>query len=57
MKMIQCAFDCKFQKDGYCELDKISVVNSISKACPHYKRKSDNKAEGFTEIFYPDNFN
>lgn len=39
MQIIECALDCKFQKDGYCELQTVATVNSlVKKECPHYKK-------------------
>lgn len=37
MYLIQCAFDCIYQKDGYCELEDIAPVNSTKGGCPHYQ--------------------
>ncbi|MBO5019228.1 MAG: hypothetical protein J6D52_01050 [Clostridia bacterium] len=36
MGIIQCAENCRYQRDGYCDLDGISVVNSLSGGCPYY---------------------
>jgi len=57
MKIIQCAYDCIYQKDGYCELEVISVINSIKTKCPHYKTKLNNKIKNIAKISYTDNFN
>lgn len=35
MGIIQCAEKCAYQKDGYCTLDGISVVNSLEGDCPY----------------------
>lgn len=35
MWIIQCAEDCKFQKEGYCSLDRCSTVNPENKGCPY----------------------
>ncbi len=44
MGIIQCAEDCRFQIDGYCNLDKCSNVNSLENSCPHYiSRLTDNR--------------
>ena len=36
MGLIQCAEHCKFQIDGYCNLEKCSTVNSLNKNCPYF---------------------
>ncbi len=36
MGIIQCAEQCKFQKDGYCSLDKCSTVSSVDCDCPYF---------------------
>ena len=44
MSIIQCAKDCDYQTEGYCMLDKISVVTNTNGGCPHYislKNSSD----------------
>lgn len=46
MGIIQCAQDCKYQKDGYCYLDKCSVVASLDTDCPHFVQKSFDNTEG-----------
>lgn len=44
MGIIQCAASCKYQKDGYCELETCSTVNSVGGICPHFiERSSDNR--------------
>lgn len=40
MSIIQCANQCKHQKDGYCQLDKISVITNSLGGCPHFLAKS-----------------
>ena len=40
MGIIQCAENCKYQKEGYCTLDKPSPVNSVLGGCPYYIKKS-----------------
>lgn len=43
MGIIQCSESCKFQQDGYCSLDKCSVVSSTEKGCPYFvSRLADN---------------
>ncbi|MDR1002242.1 MAG: hypothetical protein LBL82_03095 [Oscillospiraceae bacterium] len=45
MNLITCNSNCKYQVDGYCELDKPSEVsNSTLTACPYFKQ---NTAEMF----------
>lgn len=36
MAIIQCSEKCKFQIDGYCQLEKFSTVNSITDDCPYF---------------------
>ena len=36
MGIIQCAENCRYQRDGYCGLEGISVVNSVTGGCPYY---------------------
>ena len=36
MGIIQCAEYCKFQKDGYCSLEKYSTVNTENSNCPYF---------------------
>ena len=40
MSIIQCAKLCKHQKDGYCHLEKISVITNSHGGCPHFLAKS-----------------
>lgn len=49
MGIIQCAENCKFQNDGYCELNKPSLVNSLTSACPYFIKKSLYKGNGIGE--------
>ncbi len=55
MGLISCNSDCKYQKDGYCELESIEKINNsiIAQGCAYYinskeseenvdKSKSDN---------------
>ena len=42
MGLIQCSKQCKFQSDGYCQLEKCSTVNSVSQDCPYYVSQSLN---------------
>ncbi len=39
MSIIQCAKQCKHQKDGYCHLEKISVITNSLGGCPHFLAK------------------
>lgn len=40
MGIIQCAENCKYQKDGYCNLEKPTTVGSIDSSCPYRIPKS-----------------
>lgn len=46
MGLIQCAEKCKFQKDGYCFLEKCGTVASTESECPHFIPKSLDNREG-----------
>ncbi len=43
MGIIQCAENCKYQRDGYCCLEKLAQVNSVSGGCPYFTEKSPDK--------------
>lgn len=43
MALIPCLLDCKYQKDGECNLNKIAVVNSVNNKCPYYIKNTDSK--------------
>lgn len=49
MGIIECAENCKFQKDGYCSLETLSKVNSSSGGCPHYISASFDKVGGLLQ--------
>lgn len=36
MGIIQCSEFCKYQKDGYCDLEKCSAVYPSDKDCPYF---------------------
>lgn len=44
MGIIQCAEYCKFQKDGYCSLDKCSTVNPENTDCPYFVSLDNRKS-------------
>ncbi|MFQ8953194.1 MAG: hypothetical protein ACLR56_09420 [Oscillospiraceae bacterium] len=48
MGLIQCAENCKYQSDGYCTLNKCTVVNSVSGVCPYLSRPETDKNGGST---------
>ncbi len=48
LSLIQCALDCRHQKDGYCFLENIETLSSINDICPYYKLK--NVSNGFIEV-------
>ncbi len=54
MGIIQCSQDCKYQIDGYCNLDFCAPVNSLNGECPHFLAASTNKGNGFAELSYTD---
>ncbi|MEE1239833.1 MAG: hypothetical protein UHO61_07920 [Acutalibacteraceae bacterium] len=43
MGVIWCAENCKYQADGYCQLNNCGTVNSLSGVCPYFTEKSLNK--------------
>ena len=54
MSIIQCAKNCEHQKEGYCMLDRISIITNVAGGCPHYLSKDiDN---GLPEIPNRDKF-
>lgn len=40
MGMIQCIENCKFQSDGYCNLEKCGKINSPQNDCPYFTEKT-----------------
>lgn len=42
MSLIQCTNDCKFQKDGYCNLEKAgrmtNAANEVKSDCLYYQQ-------------------
>jgi len=56
MNLIQCALNCKFQKDGYCSLEAVAPVNTILSSCPHYSPSLSNNIEHFTDTSNTDDF-
>ena len=54
MGIIQCAENCKFQKEGYCSLDKCSTVTYNNIDCPYFI-SLDNR-NGLRETSDTDNF-
>ena len=43
--VIWCAENCKYQADGYCQLDNCGTVNSLTGVCPYFTEKSLNKGD------------
>lgn len=50
MNIIPCSLHCKFQKEGYCNLDHTTKVNSISERCAYYVDRREETLEALTEI-------
>lgn len=50
MGLIQCADDCKYQIDGYCQLEICSNVNSLENSCPYYISNSPNNTNRLGQI-------
>ena len=55
MGLIQCALNCKYQLDGYCNLEKCSTVSSKSNDCPYFK--SADNINGFLKTSNADKGN
>lgn len=36
MAVIQCAESCRYQQDGYCNLEKCSIVSDLNSSCPYF---------------------
>lgn len=36
MSLIQCAENCKYQNDGYCNLEICGNINSPESDCPYF---------------------
>ena len=56
MEIIQCAEKCKFQRDGYCSLDKMSVINSVTESCPFFVADLFDNRKSFFEASDTDKF-
>ena len=54
--IIQCADECVFQVDGYCNLEKCSVPNLIKNDCPYFIPKSFYKFDSLRQTSDTDNF-
>ncbi len=53
MGIIECAQNCKYQKDGYCLLETFGKVNTSDGGCPHFLPLLDN-GNCLTETSYSD---
>ncbi len=49
MSLIQCAENCKYQVDGYCNLEICSNINSPDKDCPYFLSASLDKGESLSQ--------
>ena len=54
MGIIQCAEKCRFQKDGYCGLDRCCTVNSVSGSCPYFIAVSPDEGDSLGKPSDPD---
>ncbi len=54
MGLIQCAENCKYQQDGYCNLETCSNINSLENDCPHYIPSSLDNSKRLSEGTNPD---
>lgn len=57
MGIIQCAEDCKYQEEGYCNLNKCTSVNSINKSCPYFTERLADNSNGITKTPDTDKLN
>lgn len=49
MGLIQCAEDCKYQLDGYCNLEICSNINSVENICPYYISRLTNNGKSLSQ--------
>jgi len=49
MGIIQCSEKCKYQTDGYCQLDKFSTVSTAKKECPYFIPISFNNGNSLSQ--------
>lgn len=54
MSLIQCSESCKFQADGYCKLEKCSVVTSTDNSCPYFVERLFDNRNSLSQASYPD---
>ena len=54
LSLIQCAEYCKYQLDGYCNLEICGSVNSPQHICPYFLPRLANMRKGLTESRNPD---
>lgn len=57
MGIITCSYECKHQKDGYCNLVNASKITNTDKRCPYFENKSFNKINSVSNSFYTNKFN
>ena len=57
MGIIPCAEPCRYQKEGYCELNRCTVINSVASACPYFLERSADLSNRITKPFYTDQLN
>lgn len=56
MGIIQCSHKCKYQIEGYCTLDKLSTVNSVTTDCPYFTEESIDYGNSLSQGLYSDKF-
>lgn len=49
MNLIQCAENCKYQKDGYCNLEICCNINSPDNDCPYFVSSLFNESERLSQ--------
>lgn len=51
MNIVLCAKNCKYQKDGYCNINlPSSVINSNKSECLYFKNKNHNNVESTSHL-------
>ncbi len=54
MGIIQCARECKFQKDGYCTLEKCGKIGDLDNDCLYFEPCLFNAGNGLGKTADPD---
>ncbi len=57
MGIIQCALNCRHQKDGYCFMDTATSIKSADVPCPFFEKTSADNTDCLTQSADPYNIN